>query len=941
MGRRLVAPANYTNDRGEFVSEEGAAVARKAPHQSARKRESKGSGPTARRVVKHPPADARHDPPAVSESAVAASAVAESVVAESPLAAPPVAESPVAAPPAAESPVAESPVAESPVAESPVAESAASVRELKDPAPSPPLVAPGAFAFEVHLEVSGPIGVFADAAVIRARFRHFNHEPIDLKPGVDSALNLGLRLYPRGGHIQLFETRFAVDERPIEPDVWTIGAARIPSNLVNFADEFVLVVDFVKEKEFWFASKGAPEYSATVSFVDAAAERVEQSASTQSALDRASTALAAQGVSGSADSNTSGEPGKLAKLNLVFDVSDLVQYFQNARLPTGIQRVQIEVITSLGFSSPENCSIKIGCFTKQSDTWIEVPILFFNHICKLAVVNGDPNAPDWLRVLEELRMHLQQAKRLVFSPGAYLINLGTSWWLQNYFLHVRAAKARYGIRYVPFVHDCIPIMTPEHCVEGLTRDFITWALGAFQHADHIMVNSKATAADVKAVAKRLGHPIDSPVVISLDADYRAANAKLPPELGAFANSEIFQRNDIRAGQYVLFVSTIESRKNHTMAFSAWLALCKRYGPKRVPKLVCVGNRGWLNDAIYAKLSASAILRQKITMLSKISDPDLELLYRNCLFTIYPSSYEGWGLPVTESLCFGKVPVLANGSSLPEAGGEFGEYFDLGSESSLLQILERMIFDAEYRTAKEHHIETFFRPRAWADIATSILRQVREWAAVDKPLTPGQSLFSARGVWPFGAQLGRYYGLTENEHTHIWRGMVAGEMFRQGDGWWWTEPWGCWTKTKGARLAFVAPLPAESAAVLFVCIRGIQGSECTAKVNLEGVGRRTAQLQPEQSRWLIFSVSREALAALPRSEEGVLFELHFICDKYADFSQSTKGVDHRTASVGVCGFMVCAADDIETRLRFMESVALSDMQNLLATPEADAFGSDIE
>ncbi len=62
-------------------------------------------------------------------------------------------------------------------------------------------------------------------------------------------------------------------------------------------------------------------------------------------------------------------------------------------------------------------------------------------------------------------------------------------------------------------------------------------------------------------------------------------------------------------------------------------------------------------------------------MSDIKDEELSLLYEKSYFTVYPSWYEGWGLPVAESLAHGKFCLAANGTSLREAGGEFAEYLD--------------------------------------------------------------------------------------------------------------------------------------------------------------------------------------------------------------------------------------------------------------------------
>lgn len=771
------------------------------------------------------------------------------------------------------------------------------------------------FDFDIELDVGDPIFVSDEQAYIYGRFRHAAERPISLQPGVVAALNLGVRLVEKGGTRTIFEERMATDAGRIPPGEWVAVTFAVPRTKIESHKPYEFVVDLVKEEEYWFATTGQPARRFDVTFLDRSGV----------ALPPVRIVEEQWSVAANAQTIIPTDRAPSAGLQIVFDVSDLIQYFQDARLPTGIQRVQIEIITNLIFSNSKDFDLKLCCFTKDSDNWRELPVLFFNHIGKLSLVSGDTEAGDWRRGLEELKLHLSQAKPLVFKRGAYLINLGTSWWLQNYFLHVRDAKARFGIRYVPYVHDCIPIITPEHCVDNLTRDFITWALGAFQHADHVIVNSRATAADVKAVAGRLGHVIEEPEVVTLDADFRSATSRLPRELmSSGAGGEILLRNDLTPSGYVLFVSTIESRKNHLMAFSAWLTLVKRHGPERVPKLVCVGNRGWLNDAIYAKLAASRILQQKVVLLSKISDPDLETLYRNCLFTLYPSSYEGWGLPVTESLCYGKVPVLADSSSLPEAGGPFAEYFDVRSETELLGALERMIFDDGYRAAKEKRVVEGFRARGWVDIANQVVGLVRTWAEWDRPIDEGKEIFSERDLWPFPVELGRYYGITENLETQIWPGMSSGEIYRQGANWWWPEPWGCWTKPGVARLAFVAPLPPGEAAVLYIGVRGVQGTPCRAIVNATGIGRREISLQPDQTRWLIFRLPAARAEVLSRAGECALIELRISADMAADFRAQTGGLDPRVASVGVIGFMVAQSDDWEARMAFVEELVMDDM-----------------
>ncbi len=197
-------------------------------------------------------------------------------------------------------------------------------------------------------------------------------------------------------------------------------------------------------------------------------------------------------------------------------------------------------------------AIRLCCFTSGRDDWLEVPLAAFRQLADLATRAGATDDPDWTDAVAELDLHLMLAPPFVFPFGALLINLGTSWWLQNYFLFVRHAKQTRGIRYIPFVHDMIPIITPEHCIEALTEDFISWALGVFDHADHFLVNSGATAKDLRAVAATLGHDVtpDDIAIIPLDSDFRKEGV-------AQLTADALAQWQLEEGEFVLFVSTVE------------------------------------------------------------------------------------------------------------------------------------------------------------------------------------------------------------------------------------------------------------------------------------------------------------------------------------------------------------------------------------------------
>jgi glycosyltransferase involved in cell wall biosynthesis len=589
---------------------------------------------------------------------------------------------------------------------------------------------------------------------------------------------------------------------------------------------------------------------------------------------------------------STGEP----RHTLVFDISDLIAYYRNARLPTGIQRVQIETIEGAVQEGGDR-DIRLCCFIDGREDWLELPLEHMRAIARLSTASGDRTAPEWVEAMDRLRLFLSLTEPFDFSQGASLINLGTSWWLQNYFLYVREAKAKRGIRYVPFVHDMIPIITPEHCVRGLTQDFISWVIGVFDHADHFLVNSDATRDDLIAVAAQLGYTVDRDdvAVIALDTDFRKPERKRLPD-------SALRQWDLEADDFVLFVSTIESRKGHLIAFEAWAELIARHGASAVPKLVCVGNQGWLNSQIYQRLTDDPVLAERVTMLSRLSDEELALLYRSCRFTLYPSLYEGWGLPVTESLCYGKIPLISDAASLPQAGGDFAVYVEAGSVPSLVEAAERLMFDGTYRQTLEAHIAADFKPRSWSDLARQIGEDLDRFALRDagKPLALPNT----------PARIGAWHALTRNEEVRIWRGMKTAEIYRSNLGWHPPEHRGCRIKGDGAALTL--PMPAHETAVrILFQFGGDERFPCQWTLRY-GTELLSGDIGIHEDKWISCEI--------PAAAAPYALDIRF---------DALPAADGTLPTYFVRGFFLLAAEDTTARLDFIEAVALKRLDALSA------------
>ena len=158
---------------------------------------------------------------------------------------------------------------------------------------------------------------------------------------------------------------------------------------------------------------------------------------------------------------------------ILFDVTDLFAFFGQRRLPTGIQRVQIEISLAL-LDEPTDIQPIFCLYSGARRGWIALPHDEFQALCHLAKQSDDVTDPAWVRQLEGLYRTVAVSPTIQLSTLAVLINLGTSWADRNYLLDVRNARDRKAMIYIPLVFDLIPLIGPDWFMQSLVRDYRTW-----------------------------------------------------------------------------------------------------------------------------------------------------------------------------------------------------------------------------------------------------------------------------------------------------------------------------------------------------------------------------------------------------------------------------------------------------------------------------------
>ncbi|HSM83556.1 MAG TPA: glycosyltransferase family 1 protein [Nodosilinea sp.] len=167
--------------------------------------------------------------------------------------------------------------------------------------------------------------------------------------------------------------------------------------------------------------------------------------------------------------------------------------------------------------------------------------------------------------------------------------------------------------------------------------------------------------------------------------------------------------------FFLSVGTLEPRKNLRRLLAAY----RRYTEQqKSPKpLVLAGGNGWLEDDLGAYI-ADLKLQHQVHILGYVSDATLRWLYRHCWAFVYPSLYEGFGLPVLEAMGAGAAVITSNTTSLPEVGGEAVLYIDPSSEASIVAALTQIEDPARRSACQEQSLQQA-RLFAWENSAAAV------------------------------------------------------------------------------------------------------------------------------------------------------------------------------------------------------------------------------
>lgn len=239
------------------------------------------------------------------------------------------------------------------------------------------------------------------------------------------------------------------------------------------------------------------------------------------------------------------------------------------------------------------------------------------------------------------------------------------------------------------VHDLAFRAYPE-TVAKRTRMLLSRQLGrTIRRADSIVVVSEFTKRELIKYYPEVDPERIFVVYNGVDLDF------FYPRAFTEYSSEVLGKHGLTAGNYFFYLGTIEPRKNLARAIEGYSIALKKARERgdELPDFVLGGKCGWYYDEILGKAESLGIT-EKVKFIGYVGRAEMVELYSHCSAFVFPSLYEGFGIPVAEAMACGAPVITADAASLPEVGGDAAIYCDPLSAESIASAFEKAFYDKE-------------------------------------------------------------------------------------------------------------------------------------------------------------------------------------------------------------------------------------------------------
>ena len=261
-----------------------------------------------------------------------------------------------------------------------------------------------------------------------------------------------------------------------------------------------------------------------------------------------------------------------------------------------------------------------------------------------------------------------------------------------------------NVRLVYTLYDLCFLEHPETTSEANRLACFTGAFQAGLRADLIIAISQYSRNHFLQIFPH--YPADRIVVVHPASRFIWQEKLLPSD----------KLTRLQPDQFWLTVGTLEPRKNHRRLLQACARLKAQMG--KIFPLILAGGQGWLMQDFNRSIQELG-LQEDIILLGYADDNELQWLYQNCFAFLYPSLFEGFGLPVLEAMTLGAPVIVSNRSSLPEIVSSAGLLVDPFQEESIVNAMHQLVTGQANREMLRQQSLTRAREFSWHSAAQKI------------------------------------------------------------------------------------------------------------------------------------------------------------------------------------------------------------------------------
>lgn len=272
---------------------------------------------------------------------------------------------------------------------------------------------------------------------------------------------------------------------------------------------------------------------------------------------------------------------------------------------------------------------------------------------------------------------------------------------------------QHGFEILNFIYDLIPLLFPHYLYKASRENFPNFIQAVYNYSDLAIFSSHSSQNDfLNLQTKFSSKRVPKTTLLSLGADYTLQTKK---------STTSYQ--ELLSKQFILFVGTIEPRKKQLQLLEVYEELQKKYPDLH---LVFIGKIGWNVDTFCTTFSTHPLKNKTLHHLTNITDDLLTSFYKNAYLVSYLSKYEGYGLPLVESLMHHNITISSKNSSMAEFSTTLVDFVADDSNKALYTLLDHYLASPKKQQVRRKEIQKNYKPITWNDFYTNLIQIIENF-----------------------------------------------------------------------------------------------------------------------------------------------------------------------------------------------------------------------